>query len=148
MRNVANTGGQISKCPNGGDEINAARQFDQADREGRLGEGFTRLFTGGLVWSVAWNTDLGYWHRQAGMGPLIPRTDDIMLHLNVIAVHPNRRGDPCWRYDRATDRLNLDPNFEGEVSKGNSDRLNSVLRCPSEQLHGTLVKSYKVTKTP
>ena len=71
------SGGQISSCPAGGDELTAAAQFDQAIREGRMGEGWTRLFTGGVRWSVGWNTDLGYWYRQRGMAPHIPRTDEV-----------------------------------------------------------------------
>ena len=108
-------GGQIGTTPRGGDELAAAGQFDQAEREGRAGEGWTSLFAGGEEWAPLYCTDLGYVHRPHNLGGNTPTLGEFLEGYDCVHIHPVKPGEPCWVYDPATGLITLDPNLTDEV---------------------------------
>ena len=110
----------ISTCPRGGDELTTSRLFDQANREGRGGEGVGQLLNRGDQWGVCYNTDLGYVERGRNLGRDIPRLPDILQGMDCLHLYPSRPGSGCFQYDMVSDRVTFRTDIMDEVKILNS----------------------------
>ena len=84
-------------------------------REGREGEGWTKVFAGGPEWGVVYGTDKGYAYRPHNLGGNIPALSDFLEEYDALHLHPLFPGDPCWRHDPVTGVTAPDPNLSDEV---------------------------------
>ena len=101
--------------PRGGDSLALGRQLDQVTREGRFGQGWTSLYTGGLQWGMGLVVDKGFRFVPHNLGGNQLSLDEVARQHDVLVISPLMDGDPCWVYDPVADLCHQDPDITNEV---------------------------------